>query len=494
MTDDIRVRYAPSPTGLPHIGNIRTALFNWLFARHHGGKFIVRIEDTDQERLVPGAVEGILDGLEWLDIDWDEGPRAGGDYGSYFQSERLHLYQAEAERLISQGDAYRCYCTRERLDALREEQRRNRQDLGYDGHCRRLTGEQLRSYEAEGAPCVIRFAMPDTGVTRLHDLIRDEVEWQNELVDDFILIKSDGFPTYHLAVVTDDHLMQISHVLRAEEWLSSAPRHLQLYRALGYTPPQHGHLPMILGPDRAKLSKRHGATSIMEYRDEGYLPDALRNFMVLLGWSLDDKTEVMPVSAMIENFTLDRVGKPAAIFDVEKLAWMNGVYLRELSTGELADAMLPYLERDLPPDLQPVDRAYLEEIAPLLQERLKLLSESAEMTRYFFEQQPDYDPATLVQRGMTEEEAVSALTLARARLDSSQDFSAPALEEILRAAGEELGLTPRRFFGALRVAATGRSVSPPLFETMEVLGPDRVLSRLGWAIEALTAEANPQQP
>ncbi len=488
MADDIRVRYAPSPTGLPHIGNIRTALFNWLFARHHGGKFIVRIEDTDQERLVPGAVEGILDGLEWLDIDWDEGPRVGGDYGPYFQSERLPLYQAEAERLIGQGDAYRCYCTRERLDALRAEQRRNRQDLGYDGHCRRLPEEQSRSYAAEGAPCVIRFAMPDSGVTRLHDLIRDEVEWQNELVDDFILIKSDGFPTYHLAVVTDDHLMGISHVLRAEEWLSSAPRHLQLYRALGYTPPQHGHLPMILGPDRAKLSKRHGATSIMEYRDDGYLPDALRNFMVLLGWSLDDKTEVMPVAAMVENFTLDRVGRPAAIFDREKLSWMNGLYLRELSTGVLADAMLPYLERDLPADLLPVDRAYLEEIAPLIQERLKLLSESAEMTRYFFEQQPEYEPATLVQRGMTGEEAVNALTLARSRLAGAESFAAPALEELLRAAGEELGLTPRRFFGALRVAATGRSVSPPLFETLEVLGRERVLSRLEWALEALTAE------
>lgn len=480
MSNEVRVRYAPSPTGLPHIGNIRTALFNWLFARHHGGKFIVRIEDTDQERLVAGAVDGILDGLEWLDIDWDEGPRVGGDYGSYYQSERLDLYRAEADRLIAQGDAYRCYCTRERLAAVRQEQERNKQALGYDGHCRRLSEGDLAAYAESGAPCVVRFAMPDTGVTRLHDLIRDDVEWQNELVDDFILLKSDGFPTYHLAVVTDDHLMEISHVLRAEEWLSSAPRHLQLYRALGYTPPEHGHLPMILGPDRAKLSKRHGATSILEYRDDGFLPDALRNFMVLLGWSLDDKTEVMPVETMIDHFTLERVGKPAAIFDREKLSWMNGIYIREMAPETLADVLLPVLESGLPAGLLPVDREYLLRIIPLIQERLKLLSEAPEMISYFFEEQPDYDPANLVQRGMSAEEARQALARSLAALERA-DFAAAALEELLRSVGEELELTPRRFFGTLRWAVTGRNVSPPLFETMEVLGRERVLSRLGWA-------------
>ena len=480
MPNEVRVRYAPSPTGLPHIGNIRTALFNWLFARHHGGKFIVRIEDTDQERLVPGAVDGILDGLEWLDIDWDEGPRVGGDFGSYFQSERLHLYHAEAERLILQGDAYRCYCTRERLAAVRTEQERNKQALGYDGHCRHLSDGEKSSYESENAPSVVRFAMPDTGVTRLNDLIRDEVEWQNELVDDFILLKSDGFPTYHLAVVTDDHRMQISHVLRAEEWLSSAPRHLQLYRALGYTPPEHGHLPMILGPDRAKLSKRHGATSILEYRDDGFLPDALRNFMVLLGWSLDDKTEIMPAQTVVDNFSLNRVGKPAAIFDREKLSWMNGIYVREMAPQDLADAMIPFLEKGLAPDLLPVDDKYLLRIVPLIQERLKLLSDAPDMVAYFLEEQPVYDPSNLVQRGMSEGEVVKALDRSLLAL-ADAEFSTSALEERLRALGEELELTPRRFFGTLRWAVTGRNVSPPLFETMEVLGQDRVLSRLAWA-------------
>ncbi len=486
MDNEVRVRYAPSPTGLPHIGNIRTALFNWLFARHHAGKFIVRIEDTDQERLVPGAVDGILDGLEWLDIDWDEGPRVGGDFGSYFQSERLPLYHAEAERLIGQGDAYRCYCTRERLAELRTQQEKIRGGAqGYDGHCRHLSDAQRTALENEGVPYVVRFAMPDTGVTQLRDLIRDDVEWQNELIDDFILLKSDGFPTYHLAVVTDDHYMQISHVLRAEEWLSSAPRHLQLYRALGYEPPEHGHLPMILGPDRAKLSKRHGATSILEYRDEGFLPQALRNFMVLLGWSLDDKTEVMPVQTILGNFTLNRVGKPAAIFDREKLSWMNGVYIREMTAESLSDALMPALEQGLSADLLPVDREYLLRIVPLIQERLKLLTEAPDMISYFLEEQPAYDPENLVQRGMTGEEAHRALARSIEYLESAK-FEAESMEGDLRALGEELQLTPRRFFGALRWAVTGRNVSPPLFDTMAVLGRARVLARLNWAVEQLS--------
>ncbi len=489
MPDNIRVRYAPSPTGYPHIGNIRTAFFNWLFARHNGGRFIVRIEDTDQERLVPGAVDAILDGLAWLDLDWDEGPRVGGDFGSYFQSERLPIYHENAERLIAQGDAYRCYCTVERLNQMREEQKRAKSPhLRYDRRCRYLDPAEIRRQEAAGTPSVVRFAAPDSGLTRLNDLIRDEVEWQNELLDDFILLKSDGFPTYHLAVVTDDYRMQISHVLRAEEWLPSVPRHLLLCQALGYPLPQYGHLPMILGPDRAKLSKRHGATSLMEYRDAGYLPAALRNFMALLGWSLDDKTEVMPIEMMRDHFTLDRVGKPAAIFDRDKLDWMNGVYIRELSDVALAAAMLPWLEKDLPPELLPVDLDYLTRIAPLVRERLKLLTEAAEMTAYFFAPQPDYNPADLIPRGMTASETAAALDRARETLDAAPDFSGPALEELLRAVGDELNLTPRRFFGALRTAVTGRSVSPPLFDTIAVLGRDRVIARLQWASSALPAD------
>ena len=485
MAENIRVRFAPSPTGLPHIGNVRTALFNWLYARHTGGRFIVRVEDTDQERLVPGAVDGILDGLEWLGIDWDEGPRVGGDYAPYFQSERLDSYKDAAQRLLRSGSAYRCYCTRERLAQVREEQQRQKQSIGYDGHCRHLTTRQRQDLEAEGAPSVVRFAMPASGVTSVHDLIRGEVEWDNSLLDDFILIKSDGFPTYHMANVVDDHLMEISHVMRAEEWLPSTPRHLQLYQALGHAPPQFGHLPMILGTDKAKLSKRHGATSVLEYRDEGYLPEALQNFMVLLGWSLDDKTEIMSTDFLVENFDLERVSKPAAIFDREKLVWMNGTYIRQLSTEDLARRVLYFLERDLSPDLLPVDWEYLLRIVPLVQERLKLLADAPEMLAYFFQDDLEYSPSSLVQRGMDEAAASTALRRALAELEELTSLEPEALEVWFRAVGEELELSPRQFFGCLRVASTGRTATPPLFETMEVLGQERVLRRLRAAVAML---------
>lgn len=487
MTDNIRVRYAPSPTGFPHIGNIRTAMFNWLFARRYGGNFIVRVEDTDQERLVPGAVDAILESLEWLGIDWDEGPRRDGPFGPYLQSQRLHLYRQAADGLIAQGNAYRCYCTRERLAEVREVQQSEKRSIGYDRRCKNLTAEQRQDLDAEGAPSVVRFAMPDSGTTEVNDLIRGQVEWQNDLVDDFVLLKSDGFPTYHLAVVVDDHLMEISHVLRAEEWLSSTPRHLQLYRALGYPPPRFGHLPMILGPDRSKLSKRHGATSIMEYRDAGYLPDALKNFMVLLGWSLDDQTDVMPLDVIIANFSLERVGKPAAIFDIERLGWINGIYIRQLGSDQLAAQMLPFLERDLPADLLPVDWTYLLRIVPLIRERLKLLSESAEVTSYFFKERLDYGSARLVQPGMDAASAITALQRSGHALIGIDAFEAASLEQALRAAGEELEIRPREFFGTLREAVTGRAATPSLFEVMEVLGRDRVLARISAAARYLAS-------
>ena len=487
MAENVRVRYAPSPTGDPHIGNMHSALFEWLFARRHGGKFIVRIEDTDQERVVPGAVESILDGLRWLNIDWDEGPLVGGPYGPYIQSERLDNYREMAERLIRQEDGYRCYCSRERLNEMRQEQERRDQPTGYDGRCRDLSPVQRQEMEAQGGPSVVRFAMPRSGTTRVQDLIHGEVEFSNELLDDFIILKADGFPTYHLASVVDDHLMKISHVLRADEWLPSTPRHLQLYRALGFTPPQFGHLPMLLGPDRDKLSKRHGATSVLEYRDQGYLPEAVLNFMALLGWSLDDRTEVMSAETLKENFSLVRVSRSPAIFDQEKLLWMNGLYIRELTTEDLAERLAPFLERGLPKELLPVDRDYLLRIVPLIRERIKRLSEAAEMITYFFQEEVDYPPADLVQRGMDQESTEAALRLARDELTAVKAFEHQLLEDTLRAAGTTLGLAARQFFGTLRVAVTGRTATPPLFETMEVVGRERVLSRLGTAVVRLTS-------
>ena len=483
----VRVRYAPSPTGNPHIGNIRTAMFNWLFARRNGGQFVVRVEDTDQGRITEGAVDHILDGLEWLGIDWDEGPRVGGPYGPYFQSERLERYHVAAERLIASGDAYRCYCPPERVAELRKEQARNKQRQGYDSHCRYLPDAERRANDAAGLPSVLRFAMPQSGTTSVEDAIRGHVEWQNELTDDFVLIKTDGFPTYHMAVVVDDHAMAISHILRAEEWLPSTPRHVQLFRALDLPMPVFGHLPMILGSDRAKLSKRHGATSLMEYRDDGFLPEALINFMALLGWSLDGETDVMTEATIRENFALERVGKPAAIFDLDKLQWMNGMYIRQLDTSDLSDRILDFLERDYPDALLPIDRDYLLKIVPLVQERLKTLADAPDMLAYFFEDAPDSDPATLVQRGMDNEGTLTAIRRAEADLAAvpNVDFKHENLEAVLRASGAEMGLSGRQFFGTLRTAITGRTATPPLFEMMEVMGQERVLERLSKAADRL---------
>ena len=488
-TTTVRVRYAPSPTGNPHIGNIRTAMFNWLFARRHGGQFVVRVEDTDQGRITEGAVDHILDGLEWLGIQWDEGPRVGGPYGPYFQSERLERYDAAADKLLASGNAYRCYCSPERVAELRKEQARSKQRQGYDGHCRQLSGEEREANETSGLPSVVRFAMPQSGVTSVEDAIRGHVEWQNDLTDDFVLVKTDGFPTYHMAVVVDDHAMEISHVLRAEEWLPSTPRHVQLYRALDLPMPQFGHLPMILGSDRAKLSKRHGATSLMEYRDDGFLPEALLNFMALLGWSLDGETEVMSVDTIRDNFTLERVGKPAAIFDLDKLQWMNGVYVRQTDTVDLADRILPFLEDAYPDDLLPVDCDYLLRIVPLIQERLKTLADAPDMLSYFFEDTLQYDAESVVQRGMDVPGALAALQRAAADLSavSETDFHNEHLESLLRATGKELELSGRQFFGALRTAVTGRTATPPLFEMMEVMGQERVTRRLSVAMEKLSA-------
>ena len=487
MPGEVRVRFAPSPTGLPHIGNIRTALFNWLFARHHGGKFIVRVEDTDQARLVPGSIEAMLDGLRWLNIDWDEGPEVGGEYGPYFQSERLDIYHELADRLVSQGNAYHCYCSPKPPADDDQRQRDRRVSASADCKCRDLSHEEIGKLSGAQESKVIRFAMPKEGVTRVNDPIRGEVEWRNETLNDFIIMKSDGFPTYHLAVVADDHLMEISHVMRAEEWLPSTPRHLQLFEALGFEPPQFAHLPMIMGPDRAKLSKRHGATAIGEYKDNGFLPDALVNFMVLLGWSLDDKTDVVSTKTVIENFTLDKITKSSAIFDQEKLLWMNGMYIRELTPEQLAGAMTPFLERDLPKDMLPVDQEYLRQITPLLQERIKSVEESADITGYFFRADEEVNTETLVQKGMDRDSTISALKAALDDLSGTDDFQHEKLEELLTATGEKLELSRRQFFGVLRVAATGRAVSPPLFEMMEVMGKDRIVSRVKNAAERFSA-------
>ena len=509
MQQNVRVRIAPSPTGEPHVGNIRTALFNWLFARRSNGAFIVRIEDTDRERYTEGAIEQILESLRWLGLDWDEGPDVGGPFAPYIQSQRLDIYHSSAQRLLEQGYAYYCYCSPERLDEVRREQARQGKPPGYDRRCRDLSGEERQRLEASMDRKVVRFRVPLSGETRVHDLIRGEVTWRNELLDDFVILKSDGYPTYHLASVLDDHLMEITHVLRAEEWLSSTPRHLMLYRALDFEPPLFGHLPMILGQDRSKLSKRHGATSVLAYRDMGYLPEALVNFLALLGWSLDDKTEVIAPQVLRQHFSLDRVTKAGAIFNQEKLTWLNGVYIRQLSTEELARRLLPFLEQDpstslraealkaegsergLPPGVpRPIDRSYVLKIVPLVQERLKTLAEGPELMSFFFQEELEYDSSDLIQKGMDRESTTLALEKSLKVIESASPFEAPTLEEKLRALGAELGLSGRQLFGVLRVATTGRTAAPPLFETMEVLGKERCVNRIKRAIQRVSQPSN----
>ncbi|HEV8573143.1 MAG TPA: glutamate--tRNA ligase, partial [Dehalococcoidia bacterium] len=353
----VRTRYAPSPTGDPHLGNIRTALFDWLLARRYGGQFILRIEDTDQARYVEGGVENLIAALRWLGLDWDEGHDIGGPVAPYVQSQRLDIYQEHAKRLIAEDKAYHCYCSPQRLDEVRKAQQARKEPPRYDRHCRDLTPEQRHDAEASGVTPVVRFKTPLTGETSTHDVLRGEVVFQNDTLDDFVILKSDGYPTYHLAAMVDDHLMEITHVIRAEEWLPSAPRHFLIFQAFGWEPPLFAHVSRVLGSDRAKLSKRHGAHSVLEYRDQGYLPDAVVNFLALLGWSLDDHTEIMSRQTLIENFNLDRLIPNPAVFNAEKLLWMNGVYIREMEDGTLVEAVLPFLERHL---RHPVDHGLLD--------------------------------------------------------------------------------------------------------------------------------------
>jgi glutamyl-tRNA synthetase len=461
-------------------------MFNWLLARHTGGRFILRIEDTDVARKVTGALEAILDGLRWLGLDWDEGPEAGGDYGPYFQSQRLKLYHEAAERLVSQGDAYYCYCSAERLEEMRREQAKCKQLSGYDRRCRDLSLDDRARLEAEGITPAVRFKVPREGKTRFNDLIWEEVVFGNSTIDDFVLLKSDGYPTYHLANVVDDSAMKISHVIRAEEWISSTPRHILLYRALGLKAPQFVHHPMILGPDRAKLSKRHGAVSILEYREQGYLPETMFNFLSLIGWSLDDKTEIMSRKELVENFSLERIGKTGAIFNRDKLDWMNGLYIRSLSVADFTQRVLPFLEKGLPPGVKrPLDMDYVRRIVPLIQERANTLVEAAKYADFFFLDKLEYDASLLMGKKMTAVTTLRALKAAREKISSLESFNHDLLEGTLRLLAEELRIKAGQLFSPLRVATTGRTAAPPLFETMVVLGKERCLKRIRVAVEKL---------
>jgi glutamyl-tRNA synthetase len=483
---NVRTRYAPSPTGDPHLGNVRTALFDWLLARRYGGQFILRIEDTDQARYVEGGVENLMAALRWLGLDWDEGPDIGGELGPYVQSQRLDIYREHADILLAGDHAYECYCSAERLDEVRKAQQARKEPPRYDRHCRELTPEQRADALASGVTPVVRFKTPLTGETRTLDALRREVVFQNSTLDDFVMLKSDGYPTYHLAAIVDDHLMEITHVLRDESWLPSAPRHFLIYQAFGWEPPIFAHVSRVLGSDKAKLSKRHGAHSVLEYRDQGYLPEAVVNFLALLGWSLDDHTDIMSLDTLIQNFSIERLIPNPAVFNAEKLLWMNGAYIRELPDEELADAVLPFLERHLG---HPADRNLLLRTIPLVRERIKLLSEIVDMAGFFFtDGDLEYDTDTLLGKRYAGDsaEASAVIEAACARIEGIQSFSHESLEVALRSLAEDKGVKAGDLFGLIRVAVTGKTAAPPLFETLEVMGRERTLERLSAANRRLT--------
>jgi glutamyl-tRNA synthetase len=487
----IRVRFAPSPTGDPHIGNIRSALFNWLFARHHNGEFILRIEDTDKNRAVEGSLEKILENLKWLGLNYDEKP--------YVQSERLEIYKKYVEQLLKEEKAYYCFCSSERLEKMRKEQIEKKQAPKYDRKCLSLTKEEIEKNLKEKIPYTVRLKIPE-GETNFKDLIRSKVSFQNKEVDDQILLKSDGFPTYHLANVIDDHLMKISHVIRGEEWISSTPKHIILYQAFGWELPQFAHLPIILGPDKSKLSKRHGAVSVLEYRDQGYLPDALIDFMVLLGWNPKTEQEIFSREELIKQFSLDKVQKSGAVFDIKKLDWINGQYIRKMDLEKLTKMCISYLEKAGLIETknkkqktknknfknkqtgEEIDFDYLKKVVALEQERMKKISEIPELVGFVFADKLNYSSELLKWKKMDSKAIYDSLTLSQEKIYkiSEKDFSKKNIEESLREIidSDLIKLNTGELLWPLRAALTGLKFSPGPFEVAEVLGKEKCLERI----------------
>ncbi|NWG00983.1 MAG: glutamate--tRNA ligase [Thermoanaerobaculaceae bacterium] len=481
MSGGVRTRIAPSPTGDPHVGTAYVALFNYAWARKNGGQFILRIEDTDRERSNPASERMIFDSLHWLGLSWDEGPDVGGPHAPYRQSERSAVYRQHVEALVASGAAYPCFCTKERLDALREEQRaRKAPVMGYDRHCRAIAPSEAARRRAAGEPHVIRLAMPTEGETVAHDLLRGEVAFDNALIDDQVLLKSDGFPTYHLANVVDDHLMGITHVIRAEEWISSLPKHVQLYRAFGWELPTFCHLPLLRNADRSKISKRKNPVSLEYYRRAGFLPETMLNYLALMGWIMPDgETEEFTLEEFIANLTLERITLGGPVFDLAKLTWLNGRYIRRLPPAEVLARLRGWLLAD----------AYLERVVELVHERFDTLEQFMAYAQFFFVGEVDYDAEArgkLVAKKRSAAETAAALDrLLEEVLDPLLEWEAPRLEERLRAFAEALGWKPGDLFMPVRVAVTGRAATPPLFETMAVLGKELCRRRLRRAIETL---------
>jgi len=476
----VRVRFAPSPTGDLHVGGARTALFNWLFARRHSGVFVLRIEDTDAARSTDAATQVILDALEYLGLDWDEGPIKGGAYGPYYQSQRLDLYAEYATKLMESGRAYECYCTPDELDQRRQEQIKQGQNIRYDGRCKHLTEEEKRAFKDEGRVPVIRFKSLEAGETYVEDLVRGTVKFDNiTQVDDFVIFKSDGMPTYNFAVVVDDALMKITHVIRGDDHLSNTPKQIQIYEALGFPTPKFAHIPMILGPDKSLLSKRHGATSVTQFYDEGYLASAMVNYLSLLGWGYDDSQTIFSIPELIEKFSLERVSKNPAVFDIQKLEWMNGVYIRELPLEELFEVALPFWRKAgfLSEEISPEMKEYALRILRELQSRLKLVADVVDLSRYFFVDDYPY-LEEIVEKILTKPQTEEILTYVYDVVKDAQALDEATLKPQFQVALEKFGIKMGDLIQPIRVAVTGTNVSPGIYDVLELLGKERVLARI----------------
>ena len=486
MSDTVRVRFAPSPTGALHVGGARTAVYNWAFARRCGGTFILRIDDTDPDRSTSENTVQILRSLEWLGLDWDEGPEVGGDFGPYFQTGRTTNYGAALEDMKAKGSAYPCFCTTEQLEAKRVSARAEKADTAYDRTCRCLDPAEASRRLAAGEPHVWRLAVPENrGDIIMEDAVRGTMVFPATAMDDFVLVRADGTPTYNFATVVDDADMQITHVIRGDDHVPNTPRQILVFEALGHPAPVFAHLSMIWGADGKKLSKRHGATSVEAFRDEGYLPEALLNYLALLGWSLDGETTIVPRDVLTTHFSLERVSKSPAVFDFDKLEWMNGAYIRELSPDELADRMVPWLQQAglaTAADLATHRDWYLA-LAPLVAERAKRMTDIAPMVRFLFTEEVDMDPAAAEK--ILSNAARPVLAAADAALGRLEAWTADAVEASLRSLPEALEVKPKVVFQVVRVAIAGSTVSPPLFESIALLGRERTLARLHTAASYL---------
>jgi glutamyl-tRNA synthetase len=465
----VRVRIAPSPTGDPHVGTAYIALFNYVFAKKHGGQFILRIEDTDRARSTPDSEAAILRALRWVGVGWDEGPDVGGPCGPYRQSERSEIYKTEVAKLVASGAAYRCFCTAQRLEEMRAASK-GKSFVGYDGHCRGVERAESDRRAAAGEAFVIRMAMPKTGETVFTDRLRGEVRFDNTQVDDQILLKSDGFPTYHLANVVDDHLMGITHVIRAEEWLSSTPKHVELYKAFGWQAPEWIHMPLLRNADKSKISKRKNPVSLDYYRAAGFLPEALLNYLGTMGWSISGDREKFTLAEMIDVFTFDRMSLGGPVFDLVKLSAMNADYLRALDDDAVVARLREWRLGD----------EYLKQLIPLVRQRVQRLDEFIPMTEFFYSGDLDYTPVAkdLIPKNRTAKDVADCLLGFVEALDVQRDFSHTALEAATRAYAEKIAWDPKELFMVVRMGATARKATPPLFETLAVLGRDLTRRRL----------------